>query len=60
MESKDEIGMLLFGTTETNNTLAEDGQYENISVVRDLQLVDWNFVKTVDNIPSGSVNADCK
>uniref|UniRef100_A0A915IQT4 Ku70/Ku80 N-terminal alpha/beta domain-containing protein n=1 Tax=Romanomermis culicivorax TaxID=13658 RepID=A0A915IQT4_ROMCU len=41
-ESKDEIGMVIFGS-ETNNPLFKGNQYRNVSIFRKLEVVDWDF-----------------
>ncbi len=60
-ESKDEVSLVLFGCDETKNSLAEEDQYQNISVVRDLQLPDFDFIKMVQSeIRCTDEEADCK
>ena len=61
-ESKDEISLVLFGTNDTANDLAEmdDGSYENITVARPLGSVDWDLLQYVLNdITPGNQSADC-
>lgn len=46
-QSKDELGLILVGSEDTNNPL-EDGQsYGNIEIVHTLQLATWNMVHTL-------------
>ncbi|CAG09291.1 unnamed protein product, partial [Tetraodon nigroviridis] len=48
-ESKDELGLVLFGTDSTNNLLHQDGQYENISVFRELSVPDFDLLEQIQN-----------
>ena len=48
-ESKDEISLILCGTPETANELADDDAYQNITVARPLGLVDWDLLQFVQN-----------
>lgn len=48
--SKDEIGLILLGSEQTNNPLADgEGSYNNIEIAHTLQLADWQMVKTISN-----------
>ncbi len=57
-ESKDEVGLVLFGTEETANHLSDDG-YENITEARPVAPVDLDLVKYIKNdIKPGPQSAD--
>jgi len=60
-ESKDEISLILFGTTDTANDLSSGGDaYANISVARPLGPVDWDLLQYVDkDLKPGDASADC-
>lgn len=59
-ESKDEIALVVFGTTNTANPLADGDQYENITVARPLSLPDWALVQYVQkDLQPTNVSADC-
>uniref|UniRef100_A0A803LI30 ATP-dependent DNA helicase 2 subunit KU80 n=1 Tax=Chenopodium quinoa TaxID=63459 RepID=A0A803LI30_CHEQI len=52
----DEVGIVLFGTAETNNELTKEvGGYENIVVLRSIKVVDGDLVDVLDQIPRGTV-----
>lgn len=59
-ESKDEVSLIVFGTSDTANDLASgDSGYENICVARPLAPVDWSILKYVQNeVQPGTVSAD--
>ncbi|KAM8789799.1 X-ray repair cross-complementing protein 5 [Rhynchonycteris naso] len=58
-ESKDEIALVLFGTDGTENALACDGQYQNITVHRHLRLPDFDLLEDIESkIQPGSQQAD--
>ncbi|KAM9851320.1 X-ray repair cross-complementing protein 5-like [Aulostomus maculatus] len=48
-ESKDELALVLFGTDSTSNPLAQDGQYQNITVHRDLMIPDFELLEEIEN-----------
>ncbi|CAD5125661.1 DgyrCDS13862 [Dimorphilus gyrociliatus] len=48
-ESKDEVSLILIGSDETANELADDDSYNNISVARPLATVTWPFLEFVQN-----------
>lgn len=55
----DEVGVVLFGTEETNNELTvEVGGYENIVVLSHIKVVDGDLVDVVEQIPRGTVPGD--
>ncbi|XP_049567849.1 X-ray repair cross-complementing protein 5 isoform X2 [Orcinus orca] len=58
-ESKDEIALVLFGTDGTENALAGEGQYQNITVHRHLMLPDFDLLEDIESkIQPGSQQAD--
>ena len=59
-ESKDEICIVLFGTDDTANDLAEEDDYAHITVARPVGMVDWDLLNYVNNdIQPGNSSADC-
>ncbi|KAL3890820.1 hypothetical protein ACJMK2_003097 [Sinanodonta woodiana] len=58
-ESKDEICLVLFGTPDTDNPLADGGSYENITIARPLGIPDFDFLQSVQNdIQASNVSGD--
>ncbi|XP_048095902.1 X-ray repair cross-complementing protein 5 isoform X1 [Alosa alosa] len=58
-ETKDELGLVLFGTDHTKNPLATDSQYQNIAVHRHLMIPDFELLEEIQNdIHPGSQQAD--
>ncbi|CAO2624911.1 X-ray repair cross-complementing protein 5 [Lemmus lemmus] len=58
-ESKDEIALVLFGTDNTDNALAGEDQYQNITVHRHLMLPDFDLLEDIESkIQPGSRQAD--
>uniref|UniRef100_A0A8B9KQV7 X-ray repair complementing defective repair in Chinese hamster cells 5 n=1 Tax=Astyanax mexicanus TaxID=7994 RepID=A0A8B9KQV7_ASTMX len=58
-ENKDELALVLFGTDNTKNPLAQDGQYQNISIHRHLMMPDFNLLEEIENeLHPGSQHAD--
>lgn len=51
-----EVGLILFGSEETSNLLAErhKGQYENVQVTRTIQKVDLNFYRNLNNFEAST------
>ncbi|XP_039612266.1 X-ray repair cross-complementing protein 5 [Polypterus senegalus] len=49
-ESKDELAVVLFGSDRTRNSLATDGQYQNIFVMRNLMLPDIELLEEIQNL----------
>ena len=50
--SKDEIGLVLFGTTNTDNEMHEEseaGDYSHVSVTHTLSMVDWSLLEYAQN-----------
>ena len=60
-ESKDEISLILFGTTDTANDLSScDEAYANISIARPLAPVDWDLLQYIErDLKPGNMSADC-
>ncbi|XP_077472860.1 X-ray repair cross-complementing protein 5-like [Stigmatopora argus] len=48
-ETKDELALVLFGTEATKNPLAQDGQYQNITVHRNLMAPDFELLEEIEN-----------
>ncbi|XP_047401758.1 X-ray repair cross-complementing protein 5 isoform X1 [Sciurus carolinensis] len=58
-ESKNEIALVLFGTDGTENALAGEDQYQNITVHRHLMLPDFDLLEDIESrIQPGSQQAD--
>ncbi|XP_060224580.1 X-ray repair cross-complementing protein 5 isoform X2 [Meriones unguiculatus] len=58
-ESKDEIALVLFGTDGTSNALANEDQYQNITVHRHLMLPDFDLLEDIGSkIQPSSSQAD--
>ena len=54
MPSKSEIGMVIIGTPESTNNLAQTkGGYENICEIREISAVDVALMKTVNSLQLG-------
>lgn len=59
-ESKDEIALVLYGTDSTDNALAVEDQYQNITVHRHLMLPDFDLLEDIGSkIQPSSQQADC-
>ncbi|KAH3710584.1 hypothetical protein DPMN_070071 [Dreissena polymorpha] len=59
-ESKDEIALILVGSEETDNPLAEGDNYQNISIANPLGIVDFDFLKLVQtDVKASTVSGDC-
>ncbi|XP_023256982.1 X-ray repair cross-complementing protein 5 [Seriola lalandi dorsalis] len=48
-ETKDELALVLFGTDSTKNPLARDGQYQNITVHRNIMMPDFDLLEEIEN-----------
>nr|XP_057938483.1 X-ray repair cross-complementing protein 5 [Doryrhamphus excisus] len=48
-EAKDELALVLFGTDSTENPLAQDDQYQNITVHRNLMIPDLELLAEIEN-----------
>ena len=59
-ESKDEVALVLFGTPDTDNPLADGESYENITISRPLGVADFEMLQQVQtDITPSDVSADC-
>ncbi|XP_072966098.1 ATP-dependent DNA helicase 2 subunit KU80 isoform X1 [Typha angustifolia] len=55
----DEVGVVLFGTEDTDNDLEKEvGGYEHTVVIRSIKVVDGETVEVVQNIPRGTSPGD--
>ena len=59
-QSKDEMALILYGADETNNDLADENNYQNISVVFPLASANWHLFEEIQKIRPGSSPADGK
>ena len=61
-QSKDEVALLLCGTEATDNHLADDdGNFEHISLIRELGRLDWDLVEQASSdFSQSNTAADCK
>ncbi|KAE8299406.1 X-ray repair cross-complementing protein 5 [Larimichthys crocea] len=48
-ETKDELALVLFGTDSTKNPLNQNGQYQNITVHRNLMVPDFELLEEIEN-----------
>ncbi|KAL2553001.1 ATP-dependent DNA helicase 2 subunit KU80 [Forsythia ovata] len=55
----DEVGVVLFGTEDTNNELTKEvGGYEHVMVLQDIKVVDGNLVEALQELPRGTIHGD--
>lgn len=55
----DEVGVVLFGTEDTDNELtSEVGGYEHVVVLQHIKVVDWDVIDKLQNLPRGSASGD--
>lgn len=55
----DEVGIVLFGTEDTNNELTKEvGGYEHVVVLRHIKVVDGDLVEALQQLPRGTVAGD--
>ncbi|PKI67105.1 hypothetical protein CRG98_012526 [Punica granatum] len=55
----DEVGVILFGTEETENELTKEvGGYEHVVVIQNIKVVDRDAVQTVKKLARGTVSGD--
>lgn len=55
----DEVGVVAFGTADTKNDLTvEVGGYENVTILRDIKVVDGDLVDVLQQLSRGSVHGD--
>ncbi|KAK1394041.1 ATP-dependent DNA helicase 2 subunit KU80 [Heracleum sosnowskyi] len=55
----DEVGVVLFGTEDTDNVLTDEiGGYEHVIVLNHLKVVDGDLIKVLEELPRGTVDGD--
>ncbi|XP_019443889.1 PREDICTED: ATP-dependent DNA helicase 2 subunit KU80-like isoform X1 [Lupinus angustifolius] len=55
----DEVGVVLFGTEDTNNDLTtEVGGYQHVVVLKNIKVVDGDIVDALQELPRGTVDGD--
>ncbi|XP_021614080.1 ATP-dependent DNA helicase 2 subunit KU80 isoform X2 [Manihot esculenta] len=55
----DEVGIVIFGTEDTDNELTmEVGGYEHVVVLRNIKVVDGDTVESLQKLPRGTVSGD--
>lgn len=55
----DEVGVILFGTQDTENELTNEvGGYEHVVVLDHLRVVDGDLIKVFEQLPRGTVDGD--
>ena len=59
-ESKDELALILYGTDETNNELADENSYQNINITFSLAPANWHLFEEIQRIRPGNSPTDCK
>ena len=59
-ESKDELALILYGSGETNNDLADENNYQNINVAFPLSSANWHLFEEIQKITPNNNSADCK
>ncbi|CAF4172591.1 unnamed protein product, partial [Rotaria sp. Silwood2] len=57
-ESKDELALILYGSDETNNDLADENNYQNINVAFSLSPANWHLFEEIQKIKRGNNPAD--
>ncbi|GFT41942.1 x-ray repair cross-complementing protein 5 [Nephila pilipes] len=59
-ESKDEIAVVLFGTSETSNVLADEGdpEFGNIHVIQDFKTANWELLEQIGKIHGCDASSD--
>ncbi|ESR58492.1 hypothetical protein CICLE_v10019016mg [Citrus x clementina] len=54
-----EVGVILFGTEETENELTKEvGGYEHVKVLQDIKVVDGHLVQSLKHLPQGTCAGD--
>lgn len=57
-ESKDDLALILFGSSQTNNPFSIQGNcFKNIEIVTSLGQVTWDLLKHVTNISSTDITS---
>lgn len=57
-ESKDELALILYGTDESRNDLADESNYQYISIQFPLGLPNWHMFEEIQKIQPGHQQAD--
>ncbi|CAF2833569.1 unnamed protein product [Rotaria sp. Silwood2] len=57
-ESKDELALILYGSDETNNELADENSYQNVNVTFSLSPANWHLFEEIQKIKPGNGPAD--
>ncbi|KAJ9537208.1 hypothetical protein OSB04_029941 [Centaurea solstitialis] len=56
----DEVGVVVFGTQDTENDLTKEiGGYEHVTVLQPIKVVDGELVDVMQQLPRGTVPGDC-
>lgn len=58
-ETGKELGLVLLGSQETQNALAESGGFAHVAAVHDLQLPDFGLVNLVQGLTTSGEEGDC-
>ena len=59
-ESKDEISIVLVGTPDTDNPLADGTSYENITIAHPMSVADFDMLQFVQNdVQPSNISGDC-
>lgn len=59
-ESKDELALVLYGTEESHNDLADEENYQHINVVFPLAPANWRLFEEIQKMSPGNQPADRK
>ncbi|KAI4356806.1 hypothetical protein L6164_000794 [Bauhinia variegata] len=55
----DEVGVVLFGTRETDNELTKEvGGYQHVMVLKNIKVVDGDIVDALQQLPRGTTDGD--
>jgi hypothetical protein len=55
-ESKDDLALILFGSSTTNNSFSSHGSFfQNIEIVCNLGVITWDLLQFINNISSTDV-----
>lgn len=57
-ESKDDLALILFGSSQTNNPFSSQGScFKNIEIVTSLGQVTWDLLRHITNISSTDITS---
>jgi hypothetical protein len=59
-ESKDDLALILYGSDESHNDLADEFNYQHVNVVFPLASANWRLFEEIQKIRSGHQPADSK